>query len=235
MPEAAAMWKLRRLHARVRRAAERHAQHEPIAGQAAIALPLLDSFSATYDALRQAPIPWMNTPQSGRAAVYELVLQARMWMPLAVRDLPHIERCNYLDSPISDDILDDVEWLIASLRDGRLHDGQPLAYREHAIDELDCALRHAQLKWNEAEQQYPEYAQHLLALRTAATRARAGLRAFLRAAAYTLTYLSPEYLRLLPSRAGYLEDDDDRTAPYPELIEPATLVTGIPQSMELHG
>lgn len=235
MAEEVAMWKLRRLYARVRRTAELHAHDEMLAQRSATTIPVLESFCGAYDQLRNSEIPWLSDRPSGRAAVYDLVLSARMWMPLAVRDLPFIERANYFDSPISDDVLDDIERLITALRDGRMPDGQLLAYREHAVDELDAALRVAQLKWFESETKHVEYGQRMAALRAIAQTAKVALRDFLRAAAFTLTYLSPEYQKLLPSRAGHLDDDDDRRAPYPELVEPATLVTGVPQAMEMQG
>lgn len=147
MAEYVSMWKLRRLDARVRNTVRRHGRSESIAQAARTTLPLFDEFCASYDGLRSSEIPWMKDQPSGRAAVYDLVLTARMWMPLAVRDLPFIERANHFDSSISDDILDDVERLIGALRDGRMPDGQRLPYREHAVDELDTALRAAQLNW----------------------------------------------------------------------------------------
>jgi hypothetical protein len=146
--------------------------------------------------------------------------------------LPFIDRANCFDSTISDDILDDTEQLISALRDGRTPDGNPLAYRENAVDQLDIALRAARLKWLDAETADTEYSRTLAELRDLATVSRAKLNEFLQAAAFTLTYLSPEYLLLLPSRAGQVEDDDDRMAPLPELVEPATLTTSLMHSLE---
>jgi len=235
MAEIAAMWKIRRLNARVKRAAERHREDPVFAEFAASTLSAFEVFCATYDDVRRGEIPWLQAGQSGRVAVYELLLSARMWMPLAVRDLPSMERSNYFDSRISDDVLDDTERLIAVLRDGRLADGQSLTYRDNAVDSLDVALRAAQLKWEQAEAMYPEYGTKMATLRLVATEARVRLHRFLQAAASILTYLNPEYLELLPSRAGQILDDDDRTAPWPEQVEPATLVTGVPQSLEMPG
>lgn len=168
-------------------------------------------------------------------SVYNLVLTARLWMPLVVRDLPSAERTNYLDSRVSDDILDDTERLITTLRDARLPDFRTLPYRENAVDELNMALRAAQLKWHDAESTRPAYGEKMAQLRALAHRALAHLRPFWQIAAFTLSYLNEEYLLLLPSRAGFVVDADDRAAPFPEIVEPATLVTGIPVAFALQG
>lgn len=151
MTEFAALWKMRRLYPRLRRAAERRPGDPTLSAGAQVAFPTLQEFCDAYDAASHREIPWMRDGQSGRAAAYDLVLTARMWLPLCVRDLPGAERANYLDSAISDDLSDDTEQLITLLRDGRQSDGSPVAYRENAVDALDVALRTAHLKWDAAE------------------------------------------------------------------------------------
>jgi hypothetical protein len=235
MTEVVAMWKMRRLQSRVRLVAERHHDATSLAVCAQNTLPILRDFCDAYDALCRSEIPWMKDGPGGRLAVYNLVLTARLWMPMVVRDVPTIDRANYLDSPVSDDILDDIERLITILRDSRLTDGSTLPYRENAVDELNLALRVAQLKWQEAEATLPEYGGQMRRLRTLANQAHAQLRQFWQAAAFTLSYLNDEYLLLLPSRAGHVADDDERDAPFPEIVEPATLVTGIPLALALQG
>jgi hypothetical protein len=83
-----------------------------------------------------------------------------MWLPLLVRDIAGIDRSNFLDSVISDDLIDDVGQIFSRLRDGRGMDGEPLPYRDEATERIDQALRtaqsrcdeqHAGGKWNHAD------------------------------------------------------------------------------------
>lgn len=227
-----AMWRLRRIGPRAAHVAQCYAQHAEIAACASTMLPALVAFIAAYDEVRQSDIPWTHTPESGRQAVYELVVAARMWLPLLVRDVAGVDRSNYLDSGISDDIAQDVDHLITLLRESRSAEGDILPYRDSAIDQLDRTLRAAQRKWSEAEAVDPEYAARMQNLRVRATEFRTQLEAFTRTTAFALGYTSPDYLRLLLSRASHLDSSDDRLAPRPEIVEPATLVTGVPRSIE---
>jgi hypothetical protein len=229
------MWKMRRLKSRIERVVERHRDATVLNESAKRTLPILDEFCEAYDALCREDVPWLKDGSSGRMAVYHLVLTARLWMPLVVRDLPSADRTNYLDSRVSDDIVDDIERLITTLRDARLPDFRTLPYRENAVEELNMALRAAQLKWHDAESTRPAYGEKMAQLRALSHRALAYLQPFWRVAAFTLSYLNDEYLLLLPSRAGFVVDEDDRTAPFPEVVEPATLVTGIRLPYALQG
>lgn len=219
--------------ARARRLVALHSADSALTAAANTTLPALQAFCDAYDAATRGDIPWTRDSQSGRAAAYELVLVARMWMPLSVRDLPGAERANFLDSRISDDLTEDVEQLITTLRDCRQTDGTFVGYRESAVDALDVALRTANLKWEAAEANHVEYGHQMATLRRMFDEARGRYRSFLQTCAFTFTFLSQEYLTLLPSRAGLLLENDEVAGPRPEIIEPATWVTGIPQSFEL--
>jgi len=195
-------------------------------------LPSLMAFMQAYDEVRQGDIPWTHTVESGRQAVYELLVAARMWLPLLVRDVAGIDRANFLDSAVSDDIVEDVDHLIALLRDSRGAEGDILPYRDCAIDQIDRALRAAQRKWMEAEAADAQYAARMQNLRARAVEFRTQLEGFAHTVAFALGYTSPDFRRLLLSRASHLDSSDDRLAPRPEIVEPATLVTGVPRSLE---
>jgi hypothetical protein len=203
-----------------------------IAARAATLLPTLGAFTRAYDQVSQGEIPWGSAPIHGREATYELVATARMWFPLVVRDMAGVDRSNFLDSVIGDDLTNDVERLMALLRDGRGADGEHLPYRDHAIEQLDITLRDAQSKWYEAEALDIGFAERMQDLRGKAVSFRAELEWFAQSVAYVLGHNEPDYLRLLPSRAWHLDNADDRQAPNPEIVEPATLVTGVPRILE---
>jgi hypothetical protein len=227
-----AMWRLRRLGPRAAQVAERYAEHDAVAVCAARLLPTLGAFTRAYDEARHSEIPWARDADSGRTAVYDLVVSARMWLPLVVRDLAGIDRSNYLDSIISDDVIDDIDDLISLLRDGRGADGEYLPYRDSALERIDQAMRVAQSIWLEAEAADFSYAARLNDLRWKAVSFRAELQWFGQSVAFVLDHTNPDYLRLLPSRAWHLDSADDRLSPQPEIVEPATLVTGIPRLLE---
>lgn len=227
-----AMWRLRRLGPRVTQLAERYADFSIVAARAATLLPTVGAFAHAYDEVRQSNVPWSRDAASGRRAVYDLVLTARMWLPLIVRDLPWIDRSNYLDSTISDDIIDDVEQLIVLLRDGRGSDGEYLPYRDEAMERLDQEFGVAHDKWSSAEAADILYAERINDLRWKAVSFRAELEWFTQALGAVLGHNAPELLRLLPSRAWCQDPADDAQAPQPEVVEPATLVTGIPKLLE---
>lgn len=227
-----AMWRLRRIAPRAATVAERLADNGVVAARAATLLPTLGAFTRAYDEVSHSEIPWARDAESGRAAAFELAATARMWLPLLVRDVPGIDRSNYLDSSISDDLVDDINHVISMLRDGRGSDGEPLPYREQAIGQIDQAVRAAHTKWLEAEASDLGYAERINDLRWKAVNFRAELAWFADAVAHVLDHGSPDYLRLLGSRAWHLDSADDCSAPQPELVEPATLVTGIPKLLE---
>ncbi|HEY5960152.1 MAG TPA: hypothetical protein VIV60_26545, partial [Polyangiaceae bacterium] len=170
--------------------------------------------------------------ETGRLAVRNLVVAARMWLPLVVRDLHWMDRANYLDSTISDDLTDDIENLLALLRDGRDSEGGYLAYREQAIAALDHAMRAAQSKWIDAETCDLGFAARINDLRWKSVNFSAELNWFRQSVACAVGHMHPDYLRLLPSHAWYSDSADDRHCPQPEIMEPATLVTGVPKLLE---
>lgn len=226
------MWRLRRLGPRAAQLAERYADWNIVATRSATLLPTLGAFTRAYDEVRRGAIPWSRDAESGRRAVYDLVLAARMWLPMIVRDLPWIDRSNYLDSPISDDLIDDIEQLVTLLRDGRGPDGEHLAYRDEAIERLDRSYGVAHAKWYEAEAADIAYAERMNDLRWKAVSFRAELEWFTQALVAVLGHDAPDVLRLLPSRAWHQDTADDAQIPCPEVVEPATLVTGIPKLLE---
>ncbi len=227
-----AMWRLRRLGPRAALVAERYADRSVVGARTATLLPTLGAFTRAYDEVRHGDIPWTHDAGSGRAATYDLVVTARMWLPMLVRDVPGIDRSNYLDSVISDDLMDDIDHALLLLRDGRGMDGEPLPYRDDAIDRIDQKLRVAQAKWLEAEAMDLAYAERMNDLRWKAVHFQAELDWFGQSVAYLLDHSAPDYLRLLPSRAWHLDNADDPRVPLPEIVEPATLVTGIPKMLE---
>jgi hypothetical protein len=212
--------------------ADRYADHSIVSARSATLLPTIGAFTRAYDEVRQGDIPWARDAVSGRPSTYELVATARMWFPLLVRDIPGIDRSNFLDSVISDDIVDDVGRIISLLREGRGMDGEPMPYRSDAIERLDAALRAAQTQWLHAEAADLAYAERMNALRWKAVSFRAELEWFAQSVAHVLDHNASDYLRLLPSRAWYADKADDRGMPQPEIVEPATLVTGVPRMHE---
>lgn len=227
-----AMWRLRRIAPRAAHIAQCYAQQAQVTARASTLLPALAAFVQAYDDVRHGDIPWAHTVENGRQAAYELIVAARMWLPLLVRDVAGVDRANYLDSSISDDIVEDVDHLVMLLRESRGAEGDILPYRDHAIEQIDRKFRAAQRKWMEAEAVDAEYAARMQNLRARALEFRAQLEGFTLTIAFVLGYTSPDYLRLLPSRASHLDSSDDRLAPRPEIVEPATLVTGVPRSLE---
>jgi hypothetical protein len=226
------MWRLRRLGPRAALVAERYAERSVVGARAATLLPTLGAFTHAYDQVRQSDIPWARDASSGRAATYDLVATARMWLPLLVRDIAGIDRSNFLDSVISDDLIDDVGQIFSRLRDGRGADGEPLPYRDEATGRIDQALRTAQSQWHEAEAADLAYAERMNDLRWKAVNYQAELEWFAQSVAHVLDHSAPDYLRLLPSRAWLIDNADDHGAPQPEIVEPATLVTGIPKILD---
>lgn len=229
-----AMWRLRRLGPRAAAVAERYADRSVVAARAATLLPTLGAFTRAYDQVQRDDVPWARSSDSGRAAVYDLVTTARLWLPLIVRDMAGIDRSNFLDSQIADDVADDVEQLITLLRDGRGFDGEQLPYRHGAIERIEQSLRVAQRKWAEAEGRDIAYAERVNDLRWKAVSFRAELAWFEQSVAHVVGHTAPDYLRLLSSRAWNMDENDDRDAPQPEIVEPATLVTGIPKMLDHH-
>lgn len=226
------MWRLRRIGPRAAEVAKRYADHVEVAARAASMMPALEAFVRAYDETRARDVPWRQDNEGGRQAAYQLVVAARMWLPLIVRDVAGVDRSNYLDSVISDDVVADVERLIVLLRDGRGTDGDSLPYRDEAIAQLDQGLHTAQQRWAEAEARDGVYAQRMGELRALAADFRCKLEWFTDSVAFALDHSEPDYLRLLLSRAWQLDAADDFGAPQPEIVEPATLVTGIPHSLE---
>lgn len=227
-----AMWRLRRIGPRAAEVAKRYAHHTDVATRASSMMPALAAFVQAYDDVRNAGVPWTRNSEGARQAAYQLIVAARIWLPLIVRDVAGIDRSNYLDSAISDDLVADVERLIDLLRDSRNAEGDCLPYRDEAIKDLDHRLHAAQLKWAEAEARDGAYARSMSELRIHAAEFRSRLEWFTESIAFTLDHTNPDYLRLLLSRACHLDAADDLAAPQPEIVEPATLVTGIPRSIE---
>lgn len=229
------MWRLRRIGPRAAEVAARYADQREVAERAAGMLPTLTAFVRAYDDVRRSDVPWTRDSEGGgRQAAYQLVVAARMWLPLIVRDVAGVDRSNYLDSVISDDVAADVERLISLLRDRRGAEGDGLPYREEAITQLDLALHAAQLKWAQAEVTDSTYAGRMSELRRRARDFRSQLETFTDRIAFTLDHTNPDYLRLLLSRAWHFDAADDSNAPQPEVVEPATLVTGIPRALDAH-
>jgi hypothetical protein len=212
--------------------AERYADRDWVAVRVATLLPTLGSFTRAYDDVRRGDIPWALNAESGRSAVRNLVVTARMWLPLVVRDLQWIDRANYLDSTISDDLNDDIDALLALLRDARDSEGAYLAYRAQAITALDDALRAAQAKWFEAEAHHLDYTARIHDLRWKSVNFDAELNWFRQSLACVVGHTHSDYVRLLPSHAWHHDDAEDPGSPQPEIVEPATLVTGIPKILE---
>lgn len=230
-----AMWRLRRIGPRAAEVAARYADHREVAEGAASMMPTLTAFIQAYDDARGSDVPWTRDEEGARQATYQLVVAARMWLPLVVRDVAGVDRSNYLDSVISDDVASDVERLITLLRDRRGAEGDNLPYREEAIAQLDRGLHTAQLKWAQVEARDAAYASRMNELRRCACDFRSQLECFTDRIAFALDHTNPDYLRLLLSRAWHLDAADDSNAPQPEVVEPATLVTGLPHAFEPQG
>lgn len=228
------MWRLRRIGPRAAEVAARYADQREVAERAASMMPTLTAFIQAYDDVRRSDVPWTRDTDGGHQAAYQLVVAARMWLPLIVRDVAGVDRSNYLDSVISDDVAADVERLISLLRDRRGTEGDSLPYREEAIAQLDRTLHAAQLKWAQAEGTDSSYAGRMNELRRCACDFRSQLESFTDRIAFTLDHTNPDYLRLLLSRAWHFDAADDSNTPQPEVVEPATLVTGIPRALEVH-
>jgi hypothetical protein len=229
--EQTAMWRLRRIGPRAAEVAARYADHREVAEQARSMMPTLKAFIQAYDDVRRGDVPWTKDEAAGRQAAYQLVVAARMWLPLIVRDVVGVDRSNYLDSVICDDVAADVVRLISMLREAK---GDSLPYREEAIAQLDRGLHEAQLRWAQAEATDNSYAERMNELRRRADDFHSQLECFTDRVAFALDHTNPDYLRLLLSHAWHHDATDDPDAPRPEVVEPATLVTGIPRALEAH-
>jgi hypothetical protein len=225
------LWKLRRLASRAVRVVDRRATDSPaLAAFAPRLKPTANAFIAAYDKARTYEAAWRNEMTQGKSAVAELLKCMRSWLPLLQRDIPGFDSASFGDRPtVPDDVLEDA---------GRMHDmvhdavdagGQPLAYRDALLADLEPKKQRAPKEWAEVEAADKQLQALLASVRAAADTFNKELIAFRNTLAAVVGRRDKDYQKLRTDKAHRPDEDDDPAGPPPPPpVPPADAGTSSP-------
>jgi hypothetical protein len=152
----------------------------------------------------------------GKGAVAALLKSVRAWLPLVQRDVPGFDSSSYGDQPtVPDDVLEDGARLFDVVHDHVEVAGNPLAYRDAFLADLDAKLKDANKEWSEAEAADKAYQALLAAVRKAAEQFDADLVAFRKTLATVLGRSDRDFQKLRAEKAQAPDDEADPAAPPP--------------------
>lgn len=216
-------WKLRRLAPRALRVMKRRAASSPaVAAHMAQLGPQSEAYMAAYDRAVKYAMTMKKEMGEGRTAVAGLLKQMQAWVPLLLRDLPGFDGSIYGDKPaVPDDVLEDGERLLSVIDEARTARGEPLPYRQQAMDAIGAALTAAIKEWSEAEAADREYQKVYSDLRAQADGLQRDLVTLRRTLLAELGSKDKDYQKLRAERAGYPDDEDDPAAPSAPAAKPA--------------
>jgi len=215
MANATPQWKLRRLAPRTLRIVKRRAGTSPsMSAYAASIGPQAEHYIAVYDGTVTYAATRKKEMAEGHAAVTGLLKQIHIWVPMLVRDVPGFDGSIYGDQPqVPDDVIEDGERLLTVVDQARTEKGEPLPYRQQALDVLGPMVALASKEWEEAESVDKEYQTKMAELRTLADQFRHNLVALRRTLLAEAGHTDRDYQKLRAERAGIPDEDDDPNAP----------------------
>jgi hypothetical protein len=223
-------WKLRRLAPRALRILKRRAGVSPaVTAHLDSFGPQAEAYIAAFDRTAKYAINWKREMAEGRSAVVALLKQIQAWVPLLLRDLPGFDGSIYGDKPaVPDDVLEDGERLLSVIDEARTAKGEPLPYRQQALEVLEPLVKAAAKEWAEAEAADKEYQSLMTSLRIQADELQRNLAPLRRTLLAELGRSDKDYQKLRAERAGYPDDDDDPAAPPAPAPKPAAANAPIP-------
>lgn len=210
-------WKLRRITRRAKRVlARRGAGNAVIAAYNATLPAKADAYIAAYDAATKYENTWRREMAEGRGAIAALLKAIRSWLPFLVRDVPNFDGSTFGDQPnVPDDVLDDGNRLLDSFDESTGADGNPLPYRDAAIQALTPLLAAADTEWSEAEAADSTYQQMLATVRATGAVIDLELQTFRRTLVSELGRKDKDFQKLRVERASQQDEDDGPDAPAP--------------------
>jgi hypothetical protein len=184
--------------------------------------PQAEAFMAAYDRVVKYAMTRKKELEEGKTAIAALLKQIRAWVPLVLRDVPGFDPSVYGDRPeVPDDVLEDGERLLSVIDEARNAKGEPLAYRQQALETLGAAVTAALKEWGEAEAADKEYQNVNNEMRVQAGNLQRDLVILRRTLLATVGSSDMDYQKLRVERAGEPDEEDDPSAPSAPVIKPA--------------
>lgn len=223
MPTTTPQWKLRRLAPRALRIIKRRAGTSPaLAAHLSTMGPQAEAYVAAYDRVVKYAMTRKKELEEGKTAIKALLKEIRGWVPLLLRDIPGFDPSVYGDRPeVPDDVLEDGERLLSVIDEARDGKGEPLSYRQQALETLGAAVKAALKEWGEAEAADKEYQNVNNEMHVQASNLQRDLVILRRTLLATVGSTDMDYQKLRVERAGEPDDEDDPSAPSAPVIKPA--------------
>jgi hypothetical protein len=150
-------------------------------------------------------------------------------VPLLLRDVPGLDGSVYGDKPgVPDDVIEDGERLLSVIDEARTAKGEPLSYRQQALEVMDPLVKAAVKEWGEAEAADKEYQSVMAGLRTQADELQRSLVSLRHTLLIEVGRKDKDYQKLRAERAGYPDEDDDPAAPPAPAPKPAAAQAASP-------
>lgn len=210
-------WKLRRLAPRAIRVVKRRAMESSvIASFTETTVPKAEAYIVAYDKSVKFEANYKKEMEEGRTTVAVLLKLIQSWAPLLKRDVPGFDGSVYGDQPqVPDDVIEDGERMASVIDEYKDTKGNPLPYRQAALDGFGPALQAAVKEWGEAEAVDSEHQKLLALVRSLADDLQNDLVALRRSLLVAVGRGDKDYQKLRSERAGLPDDEDDPNVPTP--------------------
>jgi len=210
-------WKLRRLAPRAIRVVGRRAMESAvIASYTQTTIVKAKAYIAAYDLSVKFGINYKKEMEEGRSAIAVLLKLIQSWAPALKRDVPGFDGSVYGDQPqVPDDVIEDGERMVSVIDEYKDGQGNPLTYRQAALDAFGPVLQAAVKEWGEAEAADSEYQRLLASVRSLADDLQRDLVALRRSLLAVVGRADKDYQKLRAERAGVPDEEDDPNGPTP--------------------